>query len=466
MKTIFLNTIALFLSLSLLGQTERFDIASFVAPAGWQRLDSNGIVGFFDSKTNNGMTTFCQILLYPSHASSGNATKDFNAEWTNRVVKKTGTKKKPNVLTEKTPDGWTVVRGYSNITQKQMTYTAMLVSMSGFGKQMSTLVNIAGENYKPDVNAFFEKFQLSASGVVQNNPGNITSNNSNNTLPNLTGVATLANYVYKAPPGWTVMQRADATALISPASNTGETCNMVLWPMRQAGNTLQEDAEKIFAELFNGFDLKNGRTQPYLTRGTSAQGWDYLITRKSIAPHSGDFETKFAFVMVAKLGAQLAVISGLSKDPLISSCFGLLVTDVWPQFFYSLQFRNWNSTTENSLTKKIAGVWVTATGTASDRFAFTPNGRFAGAAAAQRYARLSSTEILRITDAYFGDGSYIIKGNSIELIYDSEKNNPEKGMLRIEQESRDGGRTWINKLFLTRKSVVDGSSYEVNYDKQ
>ncbi|MFL5773215.1 MAG: hypothetical protein ACJ75F_08660 [Flavisolibacter sp.] len=458
MKKLFINTALVLISLHLFAQAQTFDIASFVAPAGWQRLDSNGVVGFFDTKTNNGITTFCQILLYPSHASSGNAAKDFNSEWAKRVVKKTGTKNKPTVLTQKTPDGWTVVRGYSNITQKQMAYTIMLISMSGFGKQMSALVNIAGENYKTDVTAFFEKFQLSSGGAVQNN--------SNNTQSNLTGSASLANYVYTAPPGWTTTNYPDGIVLTSPVSNTGEKCNLTLWSMRQPGSSLQNDSEKIFAEVFSSFDLKNSSTPPYLTRGTSSQGWDYFITRKSIALRGGDFQTMFGFVFVAKLRDQLAVISGISKDPLVSSCFGLQLNDVWPQFFYSLQFRNWNSTKENSLAKMLPAVWITATATASDRFAFAPNGRFAGAAASQRYASVSSTEMLRITDAYFGNGAYVLNGNAIQLIYDSEKNNPESGMLRVEQESRDGGRTWTNKLYLSRKSVVDGSLYEVYYDKQ
>jgi len=73
---------------------------------------------------------------------------------------------------------------------------------------------------------------------------------------------------------------------------------------------------------------------------------------------------------------------------------------------------------------------------------------------------------LRVTDAYFGDGSYVISGNGISLIHDSEKNNPERALFRIEQESTNGGATWKDKLFLLRKSVVDGSEYEVAYDKQ
>jgi hypothetical protein len=116
--------------------------------------------------------------------------------------------------------------------------------------------------------------------------------------------------------------------------------------------------------------------------------------------------------------------------------------------------------------KRMAGVWMSATATAGDRFAFAPNGRFAGASASQKYFVTSSNELLTVTDAYFGDGTYSIKGNQIILIHDNDKSKPEQGFIRLEQESKDDGRTWKDKLYLMRKSVVDGSDYEVNYDKQ
>jgi hypothetical protein len=65
--------------------------------------------------------------------------------------------------------------------------------------------------------------------------------------------------------------------------------------------------------------------------------------------------------------------------------------------------------------------------------------------------------LLTVTDAYFGDGTYSIKGNQIILIHDNDKSKPEQGFIRLEQESKDDGRTWKDKLYLMRKSVVDGS---------
>jgi len=450
MKKIMLIAKSLLLIASSHAQTESFDIASFTAPPGWQRIDSNGKLGFFDAKTTNGMTSFCQIVLFPSRASSGNAMMDFNDEWKLRIVPSTGYTQKPKTKTGKSPDGWDTITGYTNVTQQGATYTCMLTTISGEGKLMSVLVNIAGQDYVPVVENFFKSLQLN------------TTANTNPPLNN--GSGALSNYIYTPPPGWTSTQYPDGIVLST--ASTSEKCNITLWPMRGSTGNIQNDANNLFAEVFKQFEPRNSETQASDIKGISAQGWEHYIIKKPIGLRGGDFQTMFGFVFVANLGKEVAAISGISKDPLVSSCFGLLQSDLWPGFFYSLQFKNWARQKENPLLKKIPGVWITATATASDRFAFASNGRFAGAAAAQKYIRVSGSELLRVTDAYFGDGSYSINGNSIILRHDSEKNHPETGMLRIEQESKDGGRTWTEKLYLLRKSIVDGSIYEAAYDKQ
>jgi hypothetical protein len=237
--------------------------------------------------------------------------------------------------------------------------------------------------------------------------------------------------------------------------------------MRPSTGNLQADAANLFAVVFKDFELRNGSTANSMIKGISPQGWEYFIAKRAIVLRGGDYQKMFGFAFVARLGNQVAAISGISKDPLVSSCFGLQLTDVWPKFFYSLQFRNWQAPSQQSETSnRLAGVWMAVTASAGDRFAFASNGRFAGAAAAQRYVRLSSYELLRITDTYFGDGSYRLNGNSISLIHDSNRSNPEPALFRIEQESKDEGRTWSEKLYLLRKNAVDGSEYEVGYEKQ
>jgi len=282
-------------------------------------------------------------------------------------------------------------------------------------------------------------------------------------------LASLADYVFSTPPGWTATQYPDGLVLMSPMSPTNERCVMTLWPMRPAGADLINDANMIFREVYKTHELRNmtvrGTPMPSsLVRGTSGQGWNYVIVRRGIAP-PGSPESRLGFVFVARLSDRLAVISGVSRDPLVSTCMGELAYNAWPKFFYSLGFRNWTATDQGAtLRNKIVGVWTAATATAGDQFTFAPNGRYGAAAAAQQYNRISSTEVLRTTQAYTGTGAYSLRGNTITLTPDAGR--PEAGFIRVEEESRDEGRNWVEALYVLRTSAVDGKEYELRYTKR
>ena len=289
--------------------------------------------------------------------------------------------------------------------------------------------------------------------------------------------ATLANYQFTVPPGWATQQYPDGIVLSAPPSNINERCLIQVWPMRPASANLYADANSAFIDIFKTYELRNqtsrgGAMPPVVIHGLSGQGWEYLIVKRGIrhpgmAPNRQPWETLLGFVLVAKLNDRVAVISGMSKDSLVSNCFGELGTNVWPRFFYSLSFRNWSPVdATGAMRKQLAGTWTIATATVADQFTFAGNGRYATAAAAQRYAAVSSTELVSITDAYFGNGAYTLRGNAIRLVQDDRKNQPEDGLFRVEQESKDEGRSWAEVMYLLRISNIDGKDYEVRYNKK
>jgi len=281
--------------------------------------------------------------------------------------------------------------------------------------------------------------------------------------------ADLTDYIYTIPAGWTSTQYPDGVVLSAPVSNTGERCLLQVWPMRSSVGTLAQDAIQAFRQIFSAYTPTNSQyaTQNSIVRGTSAQGWDYFMIKNAIRITGSNYEILFGFVFVAGLGNRVAVISGISKDPLVSSCFGLNLSDVWPKFFYSLHFRGWNSSLPaRQMMRRIAGVWMAATATVADRWVFAANGRYASAAASQRYYSISSSEAIGVTDAYFGDGSWSLDGHAVLLTRDNDKAKPSKGWIRLEQDSYDNGNTWSDRLYLLRTSTVDGSEYEMAYHRQ
>ena len=101
------------------------------------------------------------------------------------------------------------------------------------------------------------------------------------------------------------------------------------------------------------------------------------------------------------------------------------------------------------------------TASVADRYTFAPNGRYASAAAAMTTTRISPTELLQTTNAYFGDGAYAISGNTITLTADNDRGNPKHGHFRVEQDSKDGGATWTDRLCL----LLEGITGEVCYTR-
>jgi hypothetical protein len=416
------------------------------------------VLMFVNARTINNHTSFCQIFLYPSRSSSSSPMENFNAEWGEKVVGPFQTHDDPQPQSEKPDKGWTPVTGHVNIkVGNDINYTCILVAASGHGRVMSIIITLAGQDFTADAKKFLEEMDLDVRTVAsgrRDDGGSLQQ-------------GSMADYIYSVPPGWTPKQFPDGIVLAPPVSNTGEKCNIILWPMRTATDNLQHDAIGVFNEVFKGWIGKNGDTQNSIVRGRSVQGWDYFIIKADITKPGGNYTPQFGFVFVARIGNRLAAISGMSKDPLVSACFGLNLTDVWPKFFYSLRFNGWGSAMpDGEIMKRMAGVWMTATATVGDRWVFAPNGRYASAAAAQRYSVVSSSEVLRTTDAYFGNGSYSLKGNNIYFTGDEDKGNPKRGLFRLEEESKDNGNTWVKKLYILRVSSVDGSEYEVGYKFQ
>jgi hypothetical protein len=269
----------------------------------------------------------------------------------------------------------------------------------------------------------------------------------------------LDNYVYTVPRGWTRANYPDGIVYGSPLFNNGERCQISVFPMRPASGNLLTDARNAYRQIFQ-LDPFQNNAYPYptatLTRGTSSEGWHYLIIKRSIRGQVGDYGTLLGTrIMAAQVGSQAAVITSTGKDPLVSQCFGDIVHDSWPEFFHSIRFKNWTPAPQGAqVSRELAGTWTTATANVADRYTFAANGRFASAAAAMTTTRLSPTELLQTTNAYFGDGAYAIRGNVMTLVSDSDRGHPSTRWFRIEQDSNDGS-TWVDRLCLLQAGVGD-----------
>lgn len=284
--------------------------------------------------------------------------------------------------------------------------------------------------------------------------------------------STFGDYVYTIPAGWSSTPAGTGLWVASPPLENGERCTIGLWPMARASGDLFADAQQAWNTVFQGFAIRpeDPLNKTLLIRGIAPQGFEYAIIRRGIVwPASPDAQLG-GFIMTAKLGDRVAIVSFLSKDPRLSACYMYgyeFQPEVWPRFFASLHFRNWVAPSADGPARRVQGSWesigTSTGGGAVLQYAFTPARRYAFFGVGQRYMALTPFETAVWTSTTFGDGSYTIGGNQLTLRPDH--GDPDVFFFRLEQVSEDGGRSWVEKLFMmqpTQVRTIDGATTRDN----
>ena len=134
-----------------------FDIATFIAPAGWQREAVDFAASYII--TNNKTGSWCRVSIYKSIGSSGDARNDFNSEWTTLAEKdREGiSSAKPESITE---DGWTATSSPATYKWQGKDAYFLLTTISGYGKVISITANMNSDEYLKEVRAFMESVDL------------------------------------------------------------------------------------------------------------------------------------------------------------------------------------------------------------------------------------------------------------------------------------------------------------------
>ena len=433
---------SLVLGLILLAQSAAAQDVSYTPPADWARSGQAAMVSFAKTGYDGARPTYGQIFVFASRAAAGDPRQIFAAEWARLIAQPFATTAQPQMQTSSTPNGWTLITGTITATQRGIPVVAVLLSATARSRAVTIVINATAGDYAPEVRDFLASLRFGNPTEVAAAPA--------------PAPGSLDDYIITIPQGWTRQPYPDGIVYASPVFNTGERCQLTTFQMRQPSGDLLRDARRAFAEIFREDPFQNN-SYPYptatITRGTAAAGWNYLIIQKPIHGRVGDGTLLGVRVFVARLNDRLAVITTTGKEPLVSSCFGELVRDEWPAVFYSLGFKNWNAVPQDAVVpKQLAGAWVTATASVADRYVFAANGRFASAAAAMTVTRISATELLQTTNAYFGDGSYRVEGNRITLAMDRDRTHPQRGWFRIESDSEDSV-TWKPRLCLLLEGI-------------
>jgi hypothetical protein len=449
MKKISLLTLLSLLLAYFLHAQDKFDIASFTAPVGWQRADSNGVLSFTDAKTTNNQLTFCQIFIYPSKPSGNSKTKDFENAWTSLVANVTGSKKKPKTTTEKTPDGWTAITGADNMSVKGINYTAMVTSVSGYGKVMNILVNVAGQEYAAAVDNFFQHLEFDKNAM-----SNATTNRP---------AGSYEDYSYTMPEKW-ITKRENGFMHLIQEENGKYGCYISLFNPETSSGNIETDVRNYFAAMYKGWQLLNvGRD--VVTKGYTWQGIEYCMMEGSMMRPKGEqYDYEEGGIIAFKFGNTLGIAS-IRHEPVGLYCQCKKNFNTWGRFVNTFTLKGFTpAPPAQNPSSMIVGSWMLAQGGALNNYIFAANNRYQYYGGYGDYVKVDATTIASRSTVFKGDGKYVVAGNKLTITPDSRKNQPETYRVRFEKVNA-GGKGWKDRIYLLNENPVGGKPYESIYER-
>lgn len=138
--------------------TETFDISSFQPPKGW--VKQTGQNSFQISSGDKLSGAYCLITLFKSISSSGSSKQNFADAWQTVVRSTVNVSSEPQLSPMENADGWEVLSGYSPFEKDGAKGVAILVTATGFGKMVNSLILTNSDAYEKDIASFLESIVL------------------------------------------------------------------------------------------------------------------------------------------------------------------------------------------------------------------------------------------------------------------------------------------------------------------
>ncbi len=435
-------------------QTQKYDIASFVPPPNWQRVEAADSLTFVTGKTD--LSSFCVITLYPSMASSGNVTADFELAWNHLVVEPAKSKVRPRIEGPGSDAGWQIMSGNADVTQDGKTFVANLTTVTGFGKTMSFLVKAKGSEYGPAVLKFFDDMKLDEKAAPANVGQGVQQTG-------VQGPVSMRDYAFIAPPNWQVQAKPDHILL----QNVQSGCLIQIFVPLASSGDLAKDAVSTFEMMYQGWGYqKFGRERHKHSTGFTPQGLEYFMMEATMSRTGPDqrYDLQEGAALIVKAGAQKVIIAVRHNSSMLGHDECKRYTG-WRRFFNSFAVKNTPvAQNSNDAARRIVGKWSMAESGATGEYLFAANGNYGlvGAIGSSSTSRDADYEYFTTrATAFQGIGSYSIAGNQITLR--KRGHAPELMQFRFEKVNY-GGTGWVDRLYLLSKDAK--GEYESAYEKQ
>lgn len=145
-----------------LGQ-DRFDIVTFTAPKGWQKEVSANAVQFGKEDAQGSVAI---IMLFKALPTNADPNTNFKAAW-KEIIQGMVTAGEPQLQPEAMENGWTINSGLAPYESDGKKGVAMLVTASGGGKMVNTLILVNSDAFQAEITKFVDSLKLPPVSVQQ-----------------------------------------------------------------------------------------------------------------------------------------------------------------------------------------------------------------------------------------------------------------------------------------------------------
>jgi hypothetical protein len=294
--------------------TETFDLVTYTIPAGLKKVSHTSEVVSY-AITNKQTGSYCQVGIYKSLATMGNALLDFQTDWTDLVAKP------HNITTMSDPgkptinDGWKALSGEGYFDFNGSKSVAMLVTLSGYNKRVSIVILTNTRDYNPVIDEFIGTVTLQK--PIENDSTTNQSIPQNNISVGSGSFAFSTStfddgWVAKERPDWVQVSKENTVVLIHYAQPNIRDFNNLDEKTAFVWNTLVAPRYSNIANLwirkswYADGDFMNGKyfAEADLTENSSGKKVHVVLYKNGsagnwlefITPDKPTFENQFAVI--------------------------------------------------------------------------------------------------------------------------------------------------------------------------
>ncbi len=143
---------------ALPAQKKTFDLASYIPPKGWKKLNTASAIQFTKEDATKG--TYCSIILYKSIPGKSDPKENFTLAWETLVKEMVAISGKPEMQPAATEHGWTAESGFASFEREGSKGMAVLVTSTSQEKMVNLIILTNTDVYQNEITAFLTSITL------------------------------------------------------------------------------------------------------------------------------------------------------------------------------------------------------------------------------------------------------------------------------------------------------------------